>query len=164
MILFLDMDNVLADFSASPRLKGDPIAWNPSEMYEKFFFEELPPVEGCLSAVREFLKMGLEVHILSQPVKETHYSYSEKAAWVAKWFPELLGNIHLTQKKQFFAGTNHILIDDNEEKWGKLWQEGGGTFIHFQYYDRTDHDVHWLETIDKVRNILIKNSKLEIVK
>jgi 5'(3')-deoxyribonucleotidase len=164
VILFLDMDNVLADFSASPKLKGDPHKFNPSEMYEQFFFEELPPVKGSLSAVREFLQMGIEVHILSQPVKETHYSYSEKAAWVAKWFPELLGNIHLTQKKEFFAGEGHVLIDDNEKKWRALWEDGGGTFVHFRYYT-SEHESHWRYVIGEIKKLFNKGNKLlEVIK
>ena len=131
--IFIDMDQVLADFSRSPLFEGmEKVEYNPPQMYEKYFFEELPVVDGALSAVRVLMKK-YDVHILTQPVKETHYSYSEKAAWIWKWFPELGGKLHMSQNKEFLSAKNHILIDDNLEKWGEKWEDHGGTFIHFDY-------------------------------
>jgi 5'(3')-deoxyribonucleotidase len=143
--LFIDMDCVIADFCKSPMFKkGDRIKNSPPQMFEQFFFETLPPVDGALSAVRELLQTEkYDIHILTQPVKETHYSYSEKAAWVAKWFPELSGKLTLTQNKELLAGPDRILIDDSVEKWKSKWESNGGTFIHFAYNEFGDNRQEW---------------------
>ena len=130
--LFIDQDNVLAAFDLSPMFKqGDEYKNNPPRMYERYFFETLPVVKGALWAVRTLMP-HYDIHILTQPVKETHYSYSEKAAWVWKWFPELGGKVHMSQKKEFLSGRNRILIDDNL-KWWEPWEMNGGQFVHFKY-------------------------------
>lgn len=133
------MDGVLADFCGSPMFKtSDPVMTNPPRMYEEFFFETLPLVEGAAWAVRELLHLEkrklIEVHILSQPVKFTHYSYSEKAAWVKKWFSELVNRLTLTQNKEHCAAPGRILIDDDHHgRWEELWQEWEGDFIKFDF-------------------------------
>lgn len=162
MILFIDMDNVLADFEKSPFFKGrEEVKINPSEMYEQFFFETLPPIKGALSAVRELLSIeGVEIQILTQPVKETHYSYSEKVAWISKWFPELLGKITLTQDKSLLSGKGRVLIDDNFKKWKPSWEEHGGEFIWFDY-DSIDHSLIWVEIVKKVRERILETYKTE---
>lgn len=132
-ILFLDMDQVLADFSRSPVFEEiEKPEYNPPEMYQKYFFEELPVVDGALSAVRRLMR-HYEIHILTQPVSETHYSYSEKAAWIWKWFPELGQRVHMSQNKEFLSAPGRVLVDDNKGKWCDLWESKGGTFIHFEY-------------------------------
>lgn len=155
MKVFFDMDNVIADFPNSPVFEANPLAyrWNPPEMYEQFFFENLPPVKGALSYVRSiFNSKSFDCHILTQPVKETHYSYSEKVAWVAKWFPELLGSITLTQNKELLAGHNRILIDDNADKWKDKWEDGGGIFVHFNY-NNPDHKSEWKKVYEELIKI-----------
>lgn len=143
--LYVDLDSVLADFCRSPMVKPDAKwVYSPPQMYEQFFFETLPPVEGSLSAIRELLQSNLfDIHILSQPVKETHYSYSEKVAWVAKWFPELSNRITLTQNKEFLSKHGRILIDDSAEKWKDKWEANGGTFILFDYERYGDNRKEW---------------------
>jgi 5'(3')-deoxyribonucleotidase len=151
-ILFIDMDLVLADFYKSPLFqKTDVIQHNPARMYEEYFFETLPVVEGALWAVR-MLMPHYDIHVLTQPVKETHYSYSEKAAWIWKWFPELSANLHLTQQKELLSGEGRILIDDNHAKWSDKWVSQGGKFIHFKYEidDARMNRQEWERIVDEL--------------
>ena len=146
LILFLDMDCVLADFSRSDMFEeSDRKRNSPPQMYEKYFFETLPPVDGCLSSVRELMQSNyFDIHVLSQPVKETHYSYSEKAAWIAKWFPELNHNLILTQDKSLMSAPGRILLDDNDIKWKKCWEDGGGVFFKFHYTEnKHTNRIEW---------------------
>ena len=136
-ILFLDMDCVLADFCNSPAFeRHEQIKHSPPRMFEENFFGNLPTVKGATWGVASLIKSNMyDIHILSKPVSTTHYSYSEKAGWVWKYFPLLGHRIHLTQNKEFFAGKGRVLVDDTAGEWKEKWEEGGGEFIHFNYSD-----------------------------
>lgn len=133
MIVYIDMDGVIADFRKSSYFKlKDPVASAPPRMYEQGFFETLPVADGASWALRSILKnKNLDVYILTQPVKESTLSYTEKANWIAKWFPELSGKIIMTQNKELLAAEGRILIDDADWKWQALWENNQGTFFHF---------------------------------
>lgn len=125
-------------------LKNIEKAQDPPQMFEQFFFETLPPVDGALSSIRRLIQSKkFDVHILSKPLKLTHYSYSEKAAWISKWIPELLSKLTLTQNKELSSGDGRILIDDSSEEWGMKWRIAGGTFIHFAYERHGDNRKEW---------------------
>lgn len=132
-VIYIDMDGVLCDFCKSPYFKPeDPVTKSPCRMFEFGFFENLPPIDGALWGVRSLLKNeNLDLHILSQPVKESAISYTEKASWIAKWIPELSGKITLTQNKELLAAPGRILIDDAGWKWKEIWEKHGGDFLHF---------------------------------
>jgi 5'(3')-deoxyribonucleotidase len=148
MKVFIDMDGVLANFYASPHFKGEKRSYHAHhEMHEIGFFEGLPPIEGAFSAVREILYMyPRQVFILTQPVPNTFYSYSEKVVWINKWFPELKDNIILTQNKELVSAKDRVLIDDNEERWGIKWEDAGGKFLKFQ--TELDHRTEWRRIIN----------------
>jgi len=133
MIVYIDMDGVIADFrSSSYFIKKDPVVSAPPRMYEHGFFENLPVVDGALWGVRSLLKnKNLDIYILTQPVKESSISYTEKANWIAKWFPELSGKIIMTQHKELLSAHGRILIDDADWKWKEAWEKYNGTFFHF---------------------------------
>lgn len=142
-LLYIDMDEVLADFMAHPEVHGK--TRHPTAMYEQGFFASLKPVPGSLVAVRKLHHSGLfDIQILTQPLAESPISYMEKAQWIWKWFPELGMKIHMTQDKGVFKGD--FLIDDNAEKWEDKFRANGGLFIHF----RTDIEPQamWDEIID----------------
>lgn len=149
-VVFLDLDDTLADFSGSPLLPaGYP--FEVHAMYEPGFFLGLKVIPGALSAVRQIIKMGYDVHILSQPVDISAHSYSEKVQWVGIHFPELISKLHLTQDKGLFKGD--YLIDDNPDKWKDKFEANGGKFIEFHYsrkYPHTMKNTHanWKEIIE----------------
>lgn len=127
-ILYLDMDNVLADFGNSYMLSNESRETNcPPEMYKKGFFYLLDPVPGAIRAANRLIDSGkYDVHILTQPVIDSHYSYSEKVRWVQDHLPALVGKITMTQNKLLINGD--YLIDDNIK-----WEKFDGAFILFDY-------------------------------
>ncbi len=128
-ILYLDMDEVLADFLAHPSIKT--LDRNPPSMYNPGFFRNLQPVPGALEAVRALMQSGrYDVQILTQPVAESPLSYLEKAQWIWMWIPELGHKINMGQDKSLFRGD--FLIDDNAAKWRDSFEATGGRFIHFR--------------------------------
>lgn len=130
--IFIDLDDTLADFSKDPVFNNEPVnEYSVHKMYEPGFFLNLKPVEGALHSVRALIRLGHDVHILTQPLAESAHSYSEKVQWVGKWFPELINKLHMSQNKGFFKGD--YLIDDNEEKWKIPFEKNGGKFIHFDH-------------------------------
>lgn len=130
--IYVDMDGVLADFYSHPKLGGEKRGYgNYPEMYEPGFFLALPPIKGALEAMDILLKeKNLDIWILTQPVKETSYSYAEKVEWIKKYLPSLEGKIVMTQEKSHLAGRGLTLIDDNP-KWGSGWVARGGFFLLF---------------------------------
>lgn len=132
-LFYIDMDGVLCDFRGSSYFQpGDPVTKAPARMYEFGFFENLPLMDGALWGVRSLIKNeNLDIFILSQPVKESSISYTEKANWINKWFPELNAKIILTQNKEHLSAPGRILVDDAKWKWGEAWEKQGGEFLHF---------------------------------
>lgn len=150
--IMLDMDSTTVDFWKSHMFKSKERGLNPPEMYEPGFFETLPPMPGALSGVRAVLEFGrvnnINIHILSKPVSATFYSYSEKAAWISKWFPELVRNIILCQHKELVSAPGRVLIDDHLP-WKDLWEGRGGTFILFD--EHRSSAEYWLEIVEQMR-------------
>lgn len=126
-ILYLDMDDVLVDFNSSKRIPPeDKKIYNHPRMYEWGFFFELEPMPGAVEFIQQLEKEdNFEIHVLTQPVATNPISYTEKAAWIAKYFPSLIFNLHMSQHKHFFKGS--ILVDDNLK-----WKHFEGEFFHFQ--------------------------------
>lgn len=137
-LIFLDMDDVIADFSGHPAFEGKLVR-DPSPMFEPGFFAKLKPVEGALVSVRTLLHMGYEIQILTQPVAFSADSYADKVRWIALHFPELISCINMTQNKGLFVGG--YLIDDNVSKWKAKFEANGGKFVHFNYY--SFHSLEW---------------------
>ena len=106
-IVYIDLDDTIADFLGAEVFKS---GFDVSLMYEPGFFLNLKPIAGAQVAVRQIMRMGYDVHILSQPVAESAHSYQEKVEWIGKYFPDLINKINLTQDKGLFKGD--FLIDD----------------------------------------------------
>ena len=149
-VLFIDMDGVIADFNKSHHfIGGRKKERHPHEMYKEGFFETLPVIAGARYALRALLDCNkYEIYILSKPVRHSPLSYSEKAAWIWKHFPELGEKITLTQNKTLLSGKDRILIDDTLVEWGEPWQEAGGQFIHFDY--RRNHEEEWRRILEQL--------------
>lgn len=139
-IVYIDLDDTAADFMGSEYFKN---GFDLSKMYEPGFFLNLKPTEGSQAAIRKIMRMGYDVHFLSQALAESAHSYSEKAQWVGKHFPDLIYKINLTQDKGLFKGD--FLIDDNFDKWKVKFEANGGRFLHFRH--DLNHRNQWEEMV-----------------
>lgn len=150
-ILYIDMDEVLVDFTGHFALKHcDKAQINPPAMYEKGFFESLQPLPGAISAVVKILNSNkFDVKILTQPVAKSPVSYTEKVNWLYKYLPDLAGDPIMTQDKSLIKGD--FLIDDNE-KWGKPHPVHGRVFEGILILFRID--IHPIAMWDKVLDTL----------
>ena len=151
-ILLIDMDEVLADFKGGVT-DEEKTEWCPETMYEEGFFFNLKPVSGAMGAVKKLWESDLfDIHICSTPVAGLHWSYSDKSAWISKYFPYLYKRIILTQNKKLI--TADIAIDDRPE----LYNDGVRTIDprtrkanqRFQWH----HIVEDLINQEKVRLML----------
>lgn len=127
--IYVDLDDTIVDF-AGP-FNGSLNEFTVHKMYEPGFFLNLKPLPGALSGVRALIRLGHDVHILTQPVAESALSYTEKAAWVAQYLPELVTKVHMTQDKGIYSAPGHWLIDDNANKWEEKFEKNGGKFFLF---------------------------------
>lgn len=142
-ILYIDMDCVIADFCKGAAERGyDRSMKAPPCMYADGFFLNLSPLSGALESVRALIRSGLyDIHILTQPLAYSPISYTEKAQWIAKWFPELIEKITMTQDKSLLKG--QYLIDDNLK-----WQGFEGRFIHFN--PEADSAAMWQDVVNEL--------------
>ena len=127
MIIYLDMDGVLADFFAGLGRVVSPDE-DPTEIYEKGFYRNLPVMEGAKEAVAKLLAHpDLKIYIASKPcnTRKNPHCPSEKYEWIDEHFPELYNKIYLTCNKNRLTG--NFLIDDHPHKWNKF----EGTVIKF---------------------------------
>lgn len=113
-ILLIDMDDTLACF-ASGCPEEQKTEYAPEAMWENNFFMRLKPMAGAIGAVKKLWDSGLfDIYICSVPVAGLHESYSDKSAWISRYFPYLYDRIILTQDKSLLDF--EYIIDDNE-KW-----------------------------------------------
>lgn len=80
--LFVDMDGTLAVFSPVMQIET---------LYEKGYFESLPPQKNVLEAVKLIIRNEpeIEVNILSAFLTDSPYALDEKNAWLDKYLPEI---------------------------------------------------------------------------
>lgn len=140
IIGYFDMDGPLADFELGiNRHVGHPErgVWSndPPEMFEKYFFRDLPVTEGAKVAVSIISKLpNIEMWIATKNVNHTaFYSATEKMEWLDFYFPDLVKRTHLTQDKGQLNG--HFLIDDHKERWQSVFN---GDFYHFDVKNPLD--------------------------
>ena len=124
LIVFLDMDGVLADWNGALK----EIVDDPPEMYEKGFFRNLKPNPGAKEAVAKLLAdESLDVYIGSKPTTDKNvHCASEKVEWILEHFPALISKMTLVCDKSLLRGD--VLIDDDYDRWAGKFQ---GEFFHF---------------------------------
>lgn len=66
----------------------------------KGFFEELPPLEGSIKAVKEMVEEGFQVYLCTSPIRQSQFCAQEKLNWVVKHLgDEFLNRVILCQDK-----------------------------------------------------------------
>lgn len=129
MIIYIDMDDVLCDFSGEHKraLEKNPRISLPQSQYG--FYQKLPPLVGAVEAMEALLKSNYYApYILTAPSTQNPFSYTEKRVWVE----EKLGFIFVERliicsHKGLLKGD--ILIDDNTS--GRGQENFEGRLIHF---------------------------------
>jgi hypothetical protein len=118
--VFLDMDGVLADFERLRRetetqgyfthLTGDMLKHIPGA------FASMQPIPGAIAGVKVLIGKGFDVWVASKPATGLPHTYSEKAGWILRWFPELKRKIILTHDKGLLGCAEDYLVDDRVHK------------------------------------------------
>jgi hypothetical protein len=83
MIIYIDMDDVLCDFSNAHKnaLQENSLVGFPQSQYG--FYQKLPPLEGAIETVIALYKSAeFTPYILTAPSTKNPFSYTEKRVWV----------------------------------------------------------------------------------
>ena len=127
MIIYIDMDDVMCDFSEAHKKALDH---NPGVKYPQGiegFFLKLSPIHGAIDSV-ELLRQNFDVYILTAPSTRNPHCYSEKRIWIEDHFGyEFTKKLIISPNKGLLRGD--ILIDDHID--GKGQEEFEGDLIHF---------------------------------
>tara|TARA_Y100001960_G_C14784285_1_gene890617 strand:+ start:38410 stop:38892 length:483 start_codon:yes stop_codon:yes gene_type:complete len=128
-IIYIDMDEVLADFykSYEQKIESNPYIKFPQAEYG--FFANLEPIENSIESVKELINCSLfDVYILTAPSVQNPLCYTEKRVWIEKYFGlEFCHKIIISPNKGLNKGD--YLIDDNDSGKGQEYFEG--KLIHF---------------------------------
>lgn len=108
--IFLDMDNVLADFASGMEKAGPELLsrYKPDEV--PGIFALMDPMPGAIDAVERLVKK-YDVFILSTAPWNNPSAWSDKLEWVKKYFGEVLfKRLIISHRKDLLKGD--YLIDD----------------------------------------------------
>ena len=152
MIIYSDMDGVLADFFGDLAEKNNVNHWKEikdinkalEELKGTQFFSRLPtfhmityPLIGHLKEI-ESLNKFIQWGIISTPLKCDHeHSIMQKTKWLhLKNLMPSKHNLHFLYDKELLAtnrldGSPNVLIDDKRTNI-KKWRDAGGISLQFQ--------------------------------
>ena len=126
---FIDMDGTLAEWRD---IKSN------SELYQKGYYESLKPNNYLQEEVKNLIKEGKDIYILSSFLSDSDYSLKEKNIWLNKYLPELpvqkrifvpYGDVKYKYLPSKITSFDY-LIDDHTKNLLD-WKEAGGTGIKF---------------------------------
>ncbi|HXU93368.1 MAG TPA: hypothetical protein VFP33_06900 [Gallionella sp.] len=138
--VFVDMDGVIVDFDAYKQrmgMTGDEVKKHPGA------YLAMPAIPGAIDAVRSIIGMGYEVFIATKPPTGIPYAYSDKAAWIMEYLPELKRRIIITHDKGLLGGVGDFLCDDRPHK--ANCEQFAGTLLRFV------DGFHWPQALDVLR-------------
>lgn len=124
LVIYCDMDGVLADFDKVP----NAVARYKNE--ESFFFN-LEPIETNINAIKQLIKKGYQVKILSKsPHEKADY---DKRLWLEKYLPQIkIENIIFARPHETkisfvneFEKSFSLLLDDYEKNIQEWRNENG---------------------------------------
>lgn len=110
MLIFVDMDGVLANFD---KLRDKEFSeTNPFPQSRVGFFYDLEPMPGAIYGLLELTKKHDTV-ILTKPSVKNPHCWTEKALWIEEYFGRKQAeNMIVTARKELLAPTGGYLIDD----------------------------------------------------
>ncbi len=160
IILYIDMDGVMADFDKfmrklAPHIKlGDgPDYEMRSKMIDEVvinecpdMFEKLEPLPWAIEAVNMLRETeAFDIYFLSTPMSAVPTSYMGKRIWIKKHFGEWANKrLILTHRKDLCIGD--ILIDDRIKN-------GAGEFKGIHIHFGTDKFPDWTHVLRILLNI-----------
>lgn len=129
MIIYIDMDDVLCDFSGehSRDLEKNPLMIFPQSQYG--FYQKLPPLDGAIEAVKALYDSDTySPYILTAPSTRNPFSYTEKRVWIEEKLGfSFVERLIICSHKGLLKGD--VLIDDNNS--GRGQEHFEGKLIHF---------------------------------
>lgn len=136
MIVYLDMDDVLCDFTGAfyKYIERNPGIQYPQSQFG--FFANLAPIEGAIDAVNALMKSEkYDPYILMAPSIHNPLCYTEKRVQVENKFGlEFVNKLIISPNKSLLKGA--YLIDDNNK--GKGQDNFEGELLHFGSEDFPD--------------------------
>ncbi len=129
-IIFVDMDDVLVNYSETIRSKKLQTPQQAYPQAEFGFFMNLEPIDGAIRVMKKmFAHPNIELYIATAPSVKNPLSYTEKRVWVEKYLGmEFVNCLIIIPNKGLLTGD--ILVDDNcagkgqNLFKGELWQFG----------------------------------------
>ena len=140
-ILYIDMDNVLVDFTSSFKKIDKNILDQYSEDKDNIpgIFALMDPINGAVDAFN-LLSKEFDVYIISTAPWENSSAWSDKVDWVKKYLGETaFKRLILTHHKNLNKGD--YLIDDRTNNGASKFS---GEFIHFG----TEKFPDWKSVLD----------------
>lgn len=129
LIVYVDMDDVLCDFSGAydAALTINAGIKYPQSQY--VFFTNLAAIDGALDTLHTLIESNhYEPYILTAPSTRNPFSYTEKRVWIEQYFGyEFVEKLIICSNKGLLKGD--YLIDDNVS--GKSQESFDGKLIHF---------------------------------
>ncbi len=148
LVIYIDMDGVLADFDSHVGRSCDASAGLPSEMLHKGFFRQLPVMPGSKQAIEELqANPKLQLYIATKISTKNLHAATEKLQWLEEHFPTLLKNVFIACDKTKLRGD--VLIDDFLR-----WKDFQGCFIHF---NKDSAEESWRQAVAKILSIIPKD-------
>lgn len=129
MIVYVDMDDVLCDYSGEYQkdIAENPAIKFPQSQYG--FYNKLPPLEGAIDAVNALISCEqYDPYILTAPSIRNPLCYTEKRIWIeSKFGLDFVNKLIICPNKGLLRG--QFLIDNNCNGRGQEYFEG--KLIHF---------------------------------
>lgn len=133
LTVYVDMDDVLCDYSTKICEKKAKSSATPYPQSEPGFFRSLEPIEGALIAIEQLRsRKDIDLYILTAPSTKNPLSYTEKRLWIEDKFGyEMTSNLIICSNKGLLKGD--VLIDDHSN--GRGQEHFEGKLIHFGQSD-----------------------------
>jgi FMN phosphatase YigB (HAD superfamily) len=151
MIIFLDMDEVLVDFTGGAAkvfgltvkemgekfgswCSGDDFWLRIRDYGERRFWEELEPlpwIAELLSFVRAFDERWMIVSAAKAKGRDgsCYSAYVGKLRWIQKWFPPEFDRFEIVSNKYLLAREGRLLIDDSKDNCDMFRKMGGEAIL-----------------------------------
>lgn len=135
LIVFVDMDDVLANYQKAHKEKQKKQPWNKYPQSEYDFFRNLEMIEGAKDGMNSLCSCpSLDVWILTRPSVWNPLCYTEKRVWVEENLGmELCHKLIIAPDKAMLKGD--FLIDDHP------WDKFEGTQLLFGSDDFPDWET-----------------------